>query len=126
MRKKWSFDKNFQFHEKNNTFVNSKTSNMTKTTKNAGKSKKENKAPQSLPDDFFGLLRAVVNGDEEARQQLKTILDIVDAMPPMPQGEENFNPLGTGWEPDLVFKGKLTLKRKDVKEYHLRIIVFVV
>lgn len=94
---------------------------MAKTSKNTRKDKNENEATQSLPDDFLGLLRAVVNGDEEARQQLKTILDMVEGMPPLPQEEKDFNPFGADWEPDLVFKGNLTLKRNDVKEYHLRV-----
>lgn len=68
-------------------------------------------------DDFFDLLRALVNGDKQATEQLRTVLDIIEEGKPnikgvFPDGEESMaerNP------------GKLTLKRNTVQEYHLRI-----
>lgn len=66
-------------------------------------------------DDFFDLLRAVVNGDKQATEQLRTVLDIIEGSKHSinpPDGEE---PTGDR-NPD-----GLTLKRVVVQEYHLRI-----
>ena len=68
-------------------------------------------------DDFFDLLRAVVNGDKQATEQLRTLLDIIEVSKPnikdlSPDGEK---PMGDR------NPGELTLKRDAVQEYHLRI-----
>lgn len=74
----------------------------------------------AMMDDFFSLLRAVVDGDEKAREQLRTMLDMYDKygyilpedlMSKTDVDEENHDEVGT----------PLTLPRPHIRELHLRI-----
>ena len=71
--------------------------------------------------DFFKLLRAVVDGDEQAREHLRTMLDMFDKhgyvlpsdMMPIPDNDDD--------EPCDNENLPLTLPRPHVRELHLRI-----
>lgn len=70
--------------------------------------------------DFFELLRAVVDGDEEAREHLRTILDMFDkqgfvlpsVMMPIPGNDDKTSENANN---------SLTLPRPHIRELHLRI-----
>lgn len=70
--------------------------------------------------DFFELLRAVVDGDEEAREHLRTILDMLDkqgfvlpsVMMPIPGNDDKTSENANN---------SLTLPRPHIRELHLRI-----
>lgn len=70
--------------------------------------------------DFFELLRAVVDGDEEAREHLHTILDMFDkqgfvlpsVMMPIPGNDDKTSENANN---------SLTLPRPHIRELHLRI-----
>lgn len=79
--------------------------------------------------DFFSLLRAVVDGDEEAREHLRTILDMLDKhgyvlpseMLPDDDDEENYD---DDDDDDVTYDNEdipITLPRSRVRELHLRI-----
>lgn len=70
--------------------------------------------------DFFELLRSVVDGDEEAREHLRTILDMFDkqgfllpsVMMPIPGNDDKTSENANN---------SLTLPRPHIRELHLRI-----
>lgn len=73
-----------------------------------------------MTTDFFELLRAVVDGDEEAREHLRTILDMFDkqgfvlpsVMMPIPGNDDKTSENANN---------SLTLPRPHIRELHLRI-----
>lgn len=73
-----------------------------------------------MTTDFFELLRAVVDGDEEARKHLRTILDMFDkqgfvlpsVMMPIPGNDDKTSENANN---------SLTLPRPHIRELHLRI-----
>ena len=76
--------------------------------------------------DFFKLLRAVVDGDEEAREELRSMLDMCEnsgfALPyemlmPSQGGDDDYDG-DNDYDSD---DGSLTLPRPHVRELHLRI-----
>ena len=70
--------------------------------------------------DFFKLLRAVVDGDEKAREQLRTMLDMFDKYGYILPSE--LTPTTEGDEEDYDdVDASLTLSRPHVCEMHLRI-----
>lgn len=82
----------------------------------------QNPSPDKMMTDFFKMLRAVVDGDEKAREDLRTFLDMFDkygytlpsemmSMPDENEDNENVD------SEDIP----LTLPRTHVREMHLRI-----
>lgn len=100
-----------------------------------GKQKKVEEQAVSSPEEaiggFLGLLRAVVDGDKEALEELRSMLDTWDkiglAMPDFLSDDEEDDEDDYDEEDDeddidpTILHGSLTLPREDVKELHLRI-----
>lgn len=96
--------------------------------KNVGKQANSN--PEEIVGDFLGLLRAVVDGDKEAIEELRSLLDVWDKigflMPDFLSDEEDYDEEDYDDEDEdcldpTILHSPMTLPRKEVKELHLRI-----
>lgn len=74
----------------------------------------------SMMTDLFSLLRAVVDGDEKAREQLRTMLDMFDKYGHIIP-EELMSETNVDDESNEDIGAPLTLPRTHVRELHLRI-----
>ena len=83
---------------------------------------KQNIPEGDIMTDFFDMLRAVVDGDKAAMEQLRSMLDFIDengfgpdAMdsPSLAETDETYNSDGK--------ESALTLRRNHIRELHLRI-----
>lgn len=100
---------------------------------NKNKNSKQSDHPGGMMKDFFGLLRAVVDGDKEAIEHLRFLLDTME--------KEGFPMVGPKMEDDLCDTGfdgvdaelndlyyygidsikRMRLPREQVKEYRIRV-----
>ena len=89
-------------------------------------------SPEEAIGDFLGLLRAVVDGDKDAIEELRSMLDTWDKIGftrhDFPSDEEDDGEDEDGYDDDeedyldpMRLHGPMTLPRKEVKELHLRI-----
>lgn len=89
-------------------------------------------SPDEAIGDFLGLLRAVVDGDKDAIEELRLMLDVWDkigfTMPNILSEEEDEEDENDYDDDDdeeyfdpMRLHGPMTLPRKEVKELHLRI-----
>lgn len=104
-----------------------------KVNLNKNKNSKQDDHTGGMMKDFFGLLRAVVDGDKEAIEHLRLLLDIMEKEGfPMGDPEMEDNEYGIGFDGadeelnDLYYYGidsvkRIRLPREQVKEYRIRV-----